>query len=327
VAAAPSGAAQEERVIRVADYRGYLAPDHPSLRGLSKFAELVGKKSNGRLVVRVVTESVAESPAEQIKRLQDGDDNTPELMLQASIGLAGVEKCVGLIDLPFTVANEKQADALLDGPFGLALFDRLKEKHLVGLAWWENGFRQITTSTAPMVHASDFQGLKIRAIPSPVFVESFMAIGASPIPIAYADLHSALEEKRVDAQDNFDSQILNGKLYEVQSFLSVTRHSYSAMAVVAADRFWNTLSSNDQAILLGAAWEAGLYQRELIRKDVERTRAELKAKGMKINEVSPEALSKLADRASQAFNRITLDYDPALTHLYKIEFEKIRRIR
>ncbi|SOY69425.1 TRAP dicarboxylate transporter-DctP subunit (fragment) [Cupriavidus taiwanensis] len=245
-------------------------------------------------------------------------------MLQATIGLADVEKGFGLIDLPFTLSNEKQANALLDGPFGTTLLDRLASRNLIGLAWWENGFRHMTTSTGPILHADSFNGLRIRVIPSPIFVESFKEIGADPIPLPFSELHAALKSRSVAAQDNFYSQIVTGKLYEVQTYLSVTHHSYGAMALIASKRFWDTLAPVDQALLRDAAGEAGQYQRRLIRDENAKMRADLEAQGMRINELNPAEFIKLSERVRPVLARIARDYDSSLLNLYQVELDKIR---
>ncbi|SPK76526.1 TRAP dicarboxylate transporter-DctP subunit (fragment) (plasmid) [Cupriavidus taiwanensis] len=247
-------------------------------------------------------------------------------MLQATIGLADVEKGFGLIDLPFTLGNEKQANALLDGPFGATLLDRLASRNLIGLAWWENGFRHMTTSTGPILHADSFNGLRIRVIPAPIFVESFKEIGADPVPLPFSELHAALKSRSVAAQDNFYSQIVTGKLYEVQAYLSVTHHSYGAMTLIASKRFWDTLTPADQALLRDAAGAAGQYQRRLIRDENARMRADLEARGMRINELNPAEFIKLSERVRPVLARIARDYDSSLLDLYQAELDKIRML-
>lgn len=316
----------DSRIIHIADYRGYLEADHPVRRGMKEFSELVAARSDGRILVQASADSMPESPSSQIASLQTGDGRAPELMLQATIGLADVEKGFGLIDLPFTISNEKQASALLDGPLGDTLLDRLASRNLIGLAWWENGFRQVTTSTGPILHADDFIGLKIRVIPSPLFVESFKEIGADPVPLPFSELHAALKSKRVAAQDNFYSQIVTGKLYEVQTYLSVTHHSFGAMTLIASKRFWDTLSPADQALLRDAAAEAGQYQRRLIRDENAKMRADLEAEGMRINELEPAELKKLSERARPVLARIASGYDASLIDLYMVELDKIRML-
>nr|WP_116304668.1 TRAP transporter substrate-binding protein [Cupriavidus taiwanensis] len=321
-----STAKQASRIIHIADYRGYLQADHPVRRGMNKFSELVATRSGGRILVQAPSETIPGSPSSQIASLQAGDGRTPELMLQATIGLADVEKGFGLIDLPFTLGNEKQANALLDGPFGATLLDRLASRNLIGLAWWENGFRHMTTSTGPILHADSFNGLRIRVIPAPIFVESFKEIGADPVPLPFSELHAALKSRSVAAQDNFYSQIVTGKLYEVQTYLSVTHHSYGAMTLIASKRFWDTLAPADQALLRDAAGAAGQYQRRLIRDENARMRADLEARGMRINELNPAEFIMLSERVRPVLARIARDYDSSLLDLYQAELDKIRML-
>ncbi|WP_427307904.1 TRAP transporter substrate-binding protein [Cupriavidus sp. H39] len=316
----------EARIIHIADYRGYLQADHPVRRGMSKFSELVATRSGGRILVQASADSMPGSPSSQIASLQAGDGRTPELMLQATIGLADVEKGFGLIDLPFTISNERQANALLEGPFGATLLDRLASRNLIGLAWWENGFRHMTTSTGPILHADDFIGLKIRVIPSPLFIESFKEIGADPVPLPFSELYAALKSKSVAAQDNFYSQIVTGKLYEVQTYLGVTHHSYGAMTLIASKRFWDTLSPADQTLLRHAAEEAGQYQRRLIRDEDAKVRADLESKGIRINELDDNEFTKLSERARPVLARIAGNYEASLIKLYETELDKIRAL-
>lgn len=108
----------------------------------------------------------------------------------------------GLIDFPFAVANFAQADALLDGPLGQTLLSKLPEKGLVALGYWDLGFRNVTNSKRPIAKPEDLEGLKIRVIPNPVFLETFKAFKANPVPMPFAELYGALEAKAVDGQEN-----------------------------------------------------------------------------------------------------------------------------
>src|SRR5207342_589239 len=136
--------------------------------------------------------------------------------------LAGIVKEFGLVDFPFSVANFAQADALLDGPLGQALIARLPEKGLVALGYWDLGFRNVTNSKRPIARAEDLEGLKLRVIPNPVFLETFRAFKANPVPMPFAELYGALESKAVDGQENPFSVILSSKIYEVNKYVSGT---------------------------------------------------------------------------------------------------------
>ncbi|MGJ7918261.1 DctP family TRAP transporter solute-binding subunit [Massilia sp. LXY-6] len=293
---ASSPALAEQPAVReldIADYRGYLLEDHPVRQGMRKFAQLVEAQSGGGLRVRPRTDALPGSPAKQIAALQAGAPGAPALMLVASTGLAAVAKEFELLDLPFLVADGRQADALLDGPFGDVLLARVAPAGLVGLAWWENGFRQITSSGAPIRSADDLRGLKFRVIGEPVFVDTVRAMGANPVPLPFGELYEALKSRRVDAEDNFTSQILAGRLHEVQSSLTITNHSYSALVLVANAAAWKSLSPRQRRILQAAAIEAGRFQRRIVREEALQARGRLAQQGMAVNELAPAERDKL----------------------------------
>jgi tripartite ATP-independent transporter DctP family solute receptor len=318
-----SGAAVAEqsapRQLDIADYRAYLADDHPVRQGMRKFAELVQAGSGGQLQVTVRSDALPGSPAQQLAALQAGAADAPALMLLASTGLAAQLPEFALLDLPFLVRDEQQADALLDGAFGNALLVRLPSTGLVGLAWWENGFRQITTSRGPIRRIEDLRGLNFRVIGEPVFVDTVRAIGANPVPLPFGELHAALKSKRVDAQDNFPSQILAGRLHEVQSALSVTNHSYSPLVLVANASVWNALPAAQQRVLREAAAQAGRAQRAIARDEARAARAELAKHGMAINEVAPSELAKLQVLTAPLRDRHLGRYGDTLRRLYHAE--------
>lgn len=303
------------RIIRIGDYRADGDSGDPVHAGMHEFARLVAAGSQGRMVVRVVP-AMSAPPSAQIAALRAADTAAPELMLQATIGLADIEPAFGLIDLPFSIRHERQADALLLGRFGSTLLDRLGQHGLVGLAWWENGFRHFTTSNVPLRKAEDFIGLTVRTLPASIFVDSYLAIGTHPVPMPFAQLAAALRSGRVQAQDNFCSQIMLGKLYDVQHHLTLTRHSYSAMVLLANARFWASLPEADRALLRDSAMEAGVFQREQARLAETKLLSELQIKGMRIHKLEGGQWEVLSQRSSMVRHSVLRRHDIALQELY-----------
>ena len=146
-------------------------------------------KSGGKLKVQEFPGSVLGSDMQQQSALQGG---TQEMVAPSTTSLAGIVKEFGLIDFPFAVGNFAQADALLDGSSGKALMAKLPEKGLVGLGYWDLGFRNVTNSKRPITRPEDLEGLKLRVIPNPVFVKTFQAFKANPVPLAFAELLSLI---------------------------------------------------------------------------------------------------------------------------------------
>ena len=311
----------EERTIR---FGTTVQPGHPISQGALKFGEIVATKSANKLKSKEYAASVLGNEAQQISAMQGG---VQEMMTPASTALVGLVKEFGLLDFPFTIANERQADALLDGPLGKALLAKLQEKGLVGLAFWENGFRQMTNNRRPIMQADDVKGLKIRVQGNPVYIETFKTIGTNPVPMAFAELYGALESRAVDAQENPFANIIASKLYEVQKYASITNHAYSTVVVLVSQKFWSKLTPSEQTILRDAAVEAGQFERKASREFAQKARAELEQKGMKINEVPAAELAKLRDAVKPTLDRLSEQYEPSILKLYGEELNRVKTLR
>jgi tripartite ATP-independent transporter DctP family solute receptor len=231
--------------------------DHPVSIGAKKFAELLAAKSGGKFKVQEYPASQLGNEFQQQSALQGG---VQEITTPATTSLAGIVKEFGLIDFPFSVSSFAQADALLDGPLGQALIAKLPEKGLVSLGYWDLGFRNATNSKRPVTKVEDFEGLKLRVIPNPVFLETFKAFKANPVPMPFAELYNALESRAVDGQENPFSVILSNKFFEVQKYLSATNHVYAANIVLVSKKFWDGLTPAEQKWMHEAADETRGYQ-------------------------------------------------------------------
>lgn len=295
--------------------------DHPVSMGVHKFAELLAKKSGGKLKVQEYPASQLGNELQQQAALQGG---VQEMSAPATTSLAGIVKEFGLIDFPFTFSNYAQADAALDGPLGQALIAKLPEKGLVALGYWDLGFRNATNSKHPIAKAEDFDGLKLRVIPNPVFLDTFKAFKANPVPMPFAELYGALEAKAVDGQENPFSVIESNKFYEVQKYLSATNHVYAANIVLVSKKFWDKLSPTEQRIMQEAANEARSYQRQVSRAAAQKALADLKAKGMIYNEVSPAEQARMRAIAKPVTDKFAASYDPAIMKLFHEEVSRAK---
>lgn len=314
---APASAQVQERTIRWGHLNN---TDHPVSKGVQKFTELVAAKSGGKLKVREYPANQLGSEMQQQSALRAG---TQEMQSPATTSLVGIVKDYGLIDFPFIVSTPQQADALLDGPLGSALLAKLPEKGLVGLGYWDLGFRNVTNSRRPITKGEDLDGIKIRVIPNPVYLETFKAFNANPVPMSFSELYTALETRTVDGQENPFPVILSNKFYEVQKYLSVTNHTYSTNIILVSKIFWDKLSKEEQTILQESANEARDYQRKVSREQAAASIGELKAKGMAINEIAPAELAKMRDKTKPIAQKFSVDYDPEIVKLFNGELEKI----
>ena len=242
--AGPSGAQDiSDRVIRWGHLNN---TDHPISLAVRKFTEVVAQKSGGKLKVREFPASQLGNELQQQSALRGG---TQEVLSTSTGSLAGIVKEFGLLDFPFNVTTPEESDALVDGPFGTALLNKLLEKDLVGLVYWDLGFRKVTNSRRPITKIDDVAGLKLRVIPNPVFVETFKTLGANPVPMAFSEVYTALESKAIDGQENPLSVITSSKLYEVQKYVSGTNHAYTTPIVLLSKKFWDKLSPAEQKIM------------------------------------------------------------------------------
>ncbi|MEK8053070.1 TRAP transporter substrate-binding protein [Ideonella sp. DXS22W] len=296
--------------------------DHPVSFGVKRFAELLAAKSGGRMKVQEFPSSQLGNEMQQQSALQGG---VQQMSAPATTSLAGIVKEFGLIDFPFSVASFAQADALLDGAFGQALLARLPEKGLVALGYWDLGFRNVTNSRRAITKPEDLDGLKLRVIPNPVFIETFKAFKANPVPMPFAELYGALESKAVDGQENPFAVIASNKFFEVQKHVSATNHVYAANIVLVSKKFWDQLTPAEQKWMHEAADESRGYQRQVSRAAAQKAVGELQAKGMQYNELSPAEQARMRAIAKPVTEKFAASYDPVLVKLYNDELAKVQK--
>ena len=299
-----------------------LNEDHPEGQGLLKFKEIVEKKSGGKLKVQTYFSATLGDDLKMTEALQSG---TQEITIPSTSPLVGIVKEFGIFDFPFLFNTAEEADAILDGPIGKKLLEKLPEHRLIGLAYWENGFRNVTNSKHPINTIDDFKGLKLRTMQNQVHIDAFKKLGANPTPMAFSEVFTALESKTVDGQENPLATIKSNKYYEVQDYLSLTKHVYTPFVFLVSKKFWDSLSPEEQKILQDAAVEAGKYQRELSRQEDKKALEELKKTGIEINEVSDEQRQKMAKAIKPVIDKYAKEFGEDLVNEMYHELEKIRK--
>jgi TRAP-type transport system periplasmic protein len=317
--AVPAHAQVQERTIRWGHLNN---TDHPVSLGVQKFAEILATKSGGKLRVREFAASQLGNEMQMQSALRGG---TQEMLSASTTSLASVVKELGLLDFPFAVSTTAQAEALVAGPFGQAMIDVLPEKDLIGLGYWGLGFRNATNSSRSIAKVEDFAGLKLRVIPNPVFLETFKALKANPVPMNFGELYTALENKTVDGQENPYTVILSNKFYEVQKFVSATNHAYTQNILLVSKKFWDKLSSEEQKMMREAVVETRDYQREQTRIQTDKALAELKAKGLTFNEIAPAEYARMQQATKAVAERFSADFDQGKVELFNSELERIRK--
>lgn len=290
-------------------------------RAAKVFADAVEKASAGKMKVRAIG-AAALGPDVQMQQALIG--GAQEMMVGSTATLVGITKEMALWDTPFLIANTKEADAILDGPLGDKIKAKLQDKGLVGLVYWENGFRNLTNSKHAVNKMEDLQGIKLRVMQNNVFLNSFQTLGANAIPMAFSELFSALETKTVDGQENPFNTILSSKFYEVQKYMTVTNHVYSPWIVLASKKWWDQLSKDEQKVLLDAAKVSRDFERKDTRDEAARAMGDLKAKGMQVNELSPAESARMRDKLTKVYAGIGAEIGMDLWAEAQGELAKIR---
>jgi tripartite ATP-independent transporter DctP family solute receptor len=321
-ALSPAGAQDiQERTIRWGHLNN---TDHPVSFGVQKFAEILAAKSGGKMKVR---EFPASQLGNEMQMQSAARGGTQEIVSASTASLASVVKDFGLLDLPFSVANFAQGEAMVGGPFGQLLLSKLPEKDLIGLGYWTLGFRNVTNSQRPIAKLEDFQGLKLRVLPSPVYVETFKAFKVNPVPMNFAELYSALETRTVDGQENPYSVTYSNKFYEVQKYVSSTNHTNSYNIIVVSKKFWDKLSPTEQRLMREAYEESREYQKQQTQLAVEKSLAGLREKGMTFTDITPTELGRMREATKPVIEKFLTEYNPETVKLFKAEADRIQKIQ
>jgi TRAP-type transport system periplasmic protein len=290
-------------------------------RAVKMFAEQVEKASGGKMKVRAVGAAALGSDVQQQQALIGG---AQEMMVGSTATLVGIVKEMALWDTPFLFGSTAEADAVLDGPVGQKVIAKMPEKGLVGLTYWENGFRNLTNSKRPVTKLEDLDGIKLRVMQNNMYLESFKMLGANAQPMAFSELFGALETKTVDGQENPYNTILSSKFYEVQKYVSATSHVYSPWIVMVSKKFWDQLSKDEQKVLADAANASRVFERKDTREEAGRALTELQAKGMQFNQVSPGERARMRDRLTRVNALVAANVGMELWQETQTQLDKLR---
>jgi TRAP-type transport system periplasmic protein len=295
--------------------------EHPQGLGAKRFAELVEQKSGGKIKVRIFPGGQLGGDLQNVSALQGG---TLDLMVLNAGLLVGIVKDFAVLDFPFVFNTAEEADAVVDGPVGKKLFDKLPDKGLVGLGYFELGFRNVTNSKRPIARWEDFSGIKLRVIQSPLFIDLFNTLGANSVAMPFPEVYTALEQRVIDGQENPVTVIFDTKFQEVQKYLSLTRHIYNAQSVLLSKRTWDKLSAEERTIIQDALNEAKAYQRQVSREKNTQMLDDLKKAGMQVNEVAPQEIARIREKIKPVVDKYTKEVGQALVDEVNAEVAKKR---
>lgn len=263
--------------------------DHGYHQGLVRFKELVEEKTNGNVTVNIHPSSSLGSEREMIEGLQLG---SMDMCIAATSQLTSFIKEFQVFDLPFIFSNREQAWKTLDGPLGEEMLEKLSEKGMVGLSYFEVGFRNFTNGKESIYTPSDVEGKKFRTMETPVHVRSIGFWGGNAVSMPIGEVYTALQTGTIDGQENPLSIILSQKLYEVQRYISISEHFYTGAPLLISKMLWDRMPENLQSVVVEAA-KAG---RDICRETnqaAEKVAVDIfKEAGCEVNEVDKAAFEK-----------------------------------
>ena len=261
------------------------AAEAPAADSQVKAAEhmqgLLAEKSGGALELKIFAGGTLGNAQAVITGTRG---NTVDMFVTGSSNLSGLKPELGMLDIPFLFQDDDHAYRALDGDVGRALLDQLDDVGLKGLAFWENGWRQITTKDRIVSKPEDLAGMKIRTTGAPVHIKAFELLGANPVPMPIGELYTALEMGTVNAQEHPLGVFMSAKFYEVQDNITLSRHAYSPLVVAMSKAKFDALSPEHQQILIEAAVETAAFQRQLNSDALAGQVAELRDMGKTVSE-------------------------------------------
>ena len=274
--------------------------EHPYNIGAQKFADLIKERTNGRIQITLYPDGqLGKGEREMIEGLQQG---TIDIYVGSTGPVGNFSPSMNILDIPFLFRDNAHVDKVLDGPIGQGLLADLQKSNLIGLAFWENGFRHLTNSRNAVKTPEDGKGLKIRVMENKVHLLAFKTAGLNPTPMAWGEVYAALQQKVIDGQENPIAVIHSSKLYEVQKFLSLTGHVYSPAPMIISKKKWEQMPKEDQEIFRKTAVEVAQFQRKLNRDAEEAKIKEMEAKGFTVTrDVDKAAWQKAMQPAFDEF--------------------------
>ena len=297
LAASAAQAQFQDRNFRVSNG---VSKEHPMGNGLAKMGACTLEKSGGKMKIQPFWDGALGSDLTSTQSVRSG---SLDMVLTSTAPVVSIVPSLGVFDLPFLFNNAAEADQVLDGKVGDWFSAKMPAVGAINLAWWENGFRHTTNSKRPINKVEDFDGVKMRVMQNTIFLDTFKTLGSNAVPMAFTEVYSALETHTVDGQENPFTNIENMKFYEVQKYLTLTKHAYSPTLVLFSKKIWDTLSPQEQTVLKGCAAVGRTEQRRANRAQEAMSVDNLRAKGMVVNEISPAEMQRVRDRAKVIYER------------------------
>ncbi len=279
-----------------------VAEQTPKGLAARRFANLVSVRTGGRVEVQVFPNAQLYGDGEELDALRQG---SVHIIAPSVSKLSEIVPQWQVFDLPFAFPDESSVVAAMDGEVGRKLFSLLKQRGMLGLAMWDNGFKQMTNNLRPLRVPGDFSGARFRIQPSRTLAEQFKTVGARAVPLAFSDTYSALAEGKVDGQENTLSNIYSKRFYRVQKYMTISNHGYLGYAVITNARFWEGLPPDLRAILEKCLAETTTWVRgnaaEINQSSLEQIRASERIEIHELTEGEKRLWMRAMDQVYETF--------------------------
>lgn len=271
---------------------GSVGPDHSLTKTYNFLKEELEEKSDGRLQVELNVAGELGEDREIIEAMQMGQVH---LAGPSPAALGGFDSSVVILDMPYLFTDRETAYEALDGEPGQMILDNLEEHGFKGLGYFENGFRNLTNNVKPVESIEDIQGLSLRTMENQTHIEAWKLLGANPTPMALGELYTALQQGTIDGQENPYGLIYANKFFEVQNYLTETKHVYAPNVMITNKDFYDELPSDLQEVISDAIDAATEYNRELAQEEEIEAKEALIDEGMEIYEFSDEQMQEMQE--------------------------------
>lgn len=285
-----------------------VAENTPKGLAAQRFADLVRQRTGGYVEVQVFPNSSLYKDGEEFEALQNG---SVQMIAPATSKMSMLDPAWQILDLPYAFRNLTEVHAMMDGTAGRKLFARLEEQGMLGLAMWDNGFKQITNNQHPLAQVKDFKDLTFRVMPSKVLENQFKQLGAAALPMPFSDVHQALADGSVDGEENTISNIYTQRFDQVQKYLTISNHGYIGYVVLTNSEFWNNLPAEVRKILEETLIEVTVWQQRKAEEVNNNHLEELKKQGqLKIHLLSPDEEKMWQQELLPVYDRLALEVGP-----------------
>jgi len=316
--ALPAHAQVSNRTIRIANG---IAEDHPVGNGVDAMTQCINERTGGAWKINAFWSSALGDDLQSAQALRSG---TLEMVISSTSPLVAIEPALGVFDLPFLISNEQEADALLDGEFGQYMADMMPQHNLVNLSYWENGFRNLSNSVRPVTSLEDFSGMRVRVMQNNIFLDTFQTLGTNAQPMAFGEVFTALETGAIDAQENPYVTIDTSRFYEVQDYVSNTRHAYTPFMVLFSKPIFDSYSAEEQQILVDCSIVGRDVQREASRTLSKQSLQRIIDAGLEVNDISEENMTKIREAVAGVYERNAASIGPEVIERVNTELAAIR---